>query len=40
VEYATTALIEEIIAPLEALADWAARNRPAIAAARVDYDGR
>jgi DNA-binding HxlR family transcriptional regulator len=40
VEYATTPLIEEIVDPLEALADWAARSRPAIAAARRTYDDR
>jgi DNA-binding HxlR family transcriptional regulator len=40
VEYATTPLIEEIIEPLEALADWAARSRPAIAASRHTYDER
>ncbi|MEV5200206.1 helix-turn-helix domain-containing protein [Streptomyces sp. NPDC053720] len=40
VEYATTALIDEIREPLEALAAWADRNRPAIAAARHSYDSR
>jgi DNA-binding HxlR family transcriptional regulator len=40
VEYATTPLIEEIIEPLEALADWAARSRPAIATSRRAYDHR
>lgn len=35
VEYATTALVEEIREPLEALAAWAGRSRPAIAAARI-----
>ncbi|MEV4754988.1 helix-turn-helix domain-containing protein [Micromonospora sp. NPDC049559] len=40
VEYATTPLIEEIIEPLEALADWAKRSRPAVAAARRAYDDR
>ncbi|WBB63613.1 winged helix-turn-helix transcriptional regulator [Streptomyces sp. WMMC500] len=34
VEYATPPLIDEIREPLEALAAWANRNRPAIAAAR------
>ncbi|MGW8760953.1 winged helix-turn-helix transcriptional regulator [Streptomyces sp. NPDC055815] len=38
VEYATTPLIEEIRAPLEALSDWARRAGPAIAAARHAYD--
>ncbi|KAB8160197.1 transcriptional regulator [Streptomyces sp. 3MP-14] len=38
VEYATTPLIDEIREPLEALAAWADRNRPAIAAARHAYD--
>lgn len=37
VEYATTALIEEIRGPLEALADWARRAAPAIAVARHTY---
>ncbi|WP_433350011.1 winged helix-turn-helix transcriptional regulator [Micromonospora sp. CA-111912] len=40
VEYATTPLIEEIVDPLKALADWAARSRPTIAADRRAYDGR
>jgi len=40
VEYATTPLIDEIREPLEALASWADRNRPAIAAARHSYDSR
>ncbi|MFF2811954.1 winged helix-turn-helix transcriptional regulator [Streptomyces sp. NPDC058000] len=40
VEYATTPLVDEIREPLEALAAWADRNRPAIAAARQAYDGR
>ncbi|GAB2582350.1 helix-turn-helix domain-containing protein [Streptomyces capparidis] len=40
VEYATTPLIDEIREPLEALAAWADRNRPAIAAARHAYDNR
>ncbi|MDX3226653.1 helix-turn-helix domain-containing protein [Streptomyces sp. ME19-01-6] len=38
VEYATTPLTEDIREPLEALAAWADRNRPAIAAARRAYD--
>ncbi|MFI9816296.1 winged helix-turn-helix transcriptional regulator [Saccharothrix variisporea] len=38
VEYATTALVEEIRDPLEALADWAARHRTTIADARRAYD--
>jgi DNA-binding HxlR family transcriptional regulator len=40
VEYATTALIEDIREPLEALSDWARRAGPAIAAARHVYDNR
>lgn len=40
VEYAATALIDEIREPLEALAAWADRNRPLIAAARHSYDSR
>lgn len=40
VEYATTSLAEEIREPLEALAAWADRSRPAVAAARRAYDGR
>ncbi|MGI5488927.1 winged helix-turn-helix transcriptional regulator [Microtetraspora malaysiensis] len=40
VEYATTALIEEIREPLEALSAWARRTGPAIAAARHAYDTR
>jgi DNA-binding HxlR family transcriptional regulator len=40
VEYAGTALIEQIRDPLEALAAWAADNRAAIAAARRAYDHR
>jgi DNA-binding HxlR family transcriptional regulator len=38
VEYATTALIEDIREPLEALAAWARRAGPAIATARHAYD--
>ncbi|MEU5030763.1 winged helix-turn-helix transcriptional regulator [Streptomyces milbemycinicus] len=38
VEYATTPLTNGIREPLEALAAWADRNRPAIAAARRAYD--
>lgn len=38
VEYATTALIEDIREPLEALADWARRAGPSIATARHAYD--
>lgn len=37
VEYATTALVEEIREPLEALAAWAGRSRAAIAGARRAY---
>ncbi|GAA2432246.1 hypothetical protein GCM10010191_52790 [Actinomadura vinacea] len=40
VEYATTALIEDIREPLEALSDWARHAGPAIAAARDAYDDR
>jgi DNA-binding HxlR family transcriptional regulator len=40
VEYATTPLINDIREPLEALADWARRARPAITAARHTYDNR
>ncbi|MEU8540471.1 helix-turn-helix domain-containing protein [Streptomyces sp. NPDC048717] len=40
VQYAITALVDEIREPLEALAAWADRNRPAIAAARHSYDSR
>jgi DNA-binding HxlR family transcriptional regulator len=40
VEYATTPLIDDIREPLEALADWARRSGPAIAAARHAYDSR
>ncbi|MEU4547329.1 winged helix-turn-helix transcriptional regulator [Nonomuraea dietziae] len=38
VEYATTALVEDIRAPLEALATWARHAGPVIAAARKAYD--
>ncbi|MEU7833733.1 MULTISPECIES: helix-turn-helix domain-containing protein [unclassified Nonomuraea] len=38
VEYATTGLVEEIRAPLEALAAWARHAGPVIAAARHAYD--
>ncbi|WP_406311824.1 helix-turn-helix transcriptional regulator [Streptosporangium sp. NBC_01639] len=38
VEYATTALVEDIRAPLEALAAWARHAGPVIAAARHAYD--
>jgi DNA-binding HxlR family transcriptional regulator len=40
VEYATTALVEDIRAPLEALAAWARHAGPVIAAARHAYDNR
>ncbi|MFF3670996.1 winged helix-turn-helix transcriptional regulator [Microtetraspora malaysiensis] len=40
VEYATTALVEEIREPLEALGAWARRAGPAIVAARQAYDIR
>ncbi|MBB6344332.1 winged helix-turn-helix transcriptional regulator [Nonomuraea muscovyensis] len=40
VEYATTALVEDIRAPLEALAAWARYASPVIAAARHAYDNR
>ncbi|MEV4571004.1 helix-turn-helix domain-containing protein [Nonomuraea sp. NPDC049419] len=40
VEYATTDLVEDIRAPLEALAAWARHAGPVIAAARHAYDHR
>ncbi|GAA1586060.1 helix-turn-helix domain-containing protein [Actinomadura kijaniata] len=40
VEYATTALVEEIREPLEALSAWARRAAPAITEARHAYDTR
>ena len=38
VEYATTALIDEIREPLEALSAWARHAAPAITAARQAFD--
>ncbi|MEV0202992.1 helix-turn-helix domain-containing protein [Nonomuraea sp. NPDC050691] len=40
VEYASTALVEEIREPLEALSAWARHAGPLIAAARRTYDER
>ncbi|MFG1710439.1 winged helix-turn-helix transcriptional regulator [Nonomuraea sp. M3C6] len=40
VEYATTSLVEDIRAPLEALSTWARHAGPVIAAARHAYDNR
>jgi DNA-binding HxlR family transcriptional regulator len=38
VEYNATVMAKELREPLEGLAEWARRNRPAIDAARASYD--